>query len=119
MPFTQAATAAGGGCVLGDKHRMAAHRRLFSVIGRFCRCQPGADKLCGVLPDQRPAFLLAITIFRAAQMKALTERGAGKPLEEVIDRVHSRVVSGLIRRIAMLIKSFGCHCYRARKFCAE
>ena len=33
VPFRQTAATAGGGRMLGYKHRMAAHRRMFSVIG--------------------------------------------------------------------------------------
>ena len=39
IPLMQASAAAGAG-VLGDKHRMPAHRRLLAVIGDACRYKP-------------------------------------------------------------------------------
>ena len=44
----QASAAAAGAGVLGDKHRMPAHRRLLAVIGDACRCKPRSDEVGSV-----------------------------------------------------------------------
>ena len=45
IPLMQASAAAAGAGVLGDKHRMPAHRRLLAVIGDACRCKPRSDEV--------------------------------------------------------------------------
>lgn len=51
MPFFQAAATAGSGRVLGDKHRVTAHRRLLAIIDRRSGRQPLANKVCGMPID--------------------------------------------------------------------
>ena len=48
MPFEQALAAAGGGGVLGDEYRVAAHRRLPAVVGGIGRCETLQKKPHGV-----------------------------------------------------------------------
>lgn len=57
MPFEQALAAAGGGGVLGDEYRVAAHRRLPAVVGDFRRRQPLTDKIFGMPADGVEPFL--------------------------------------------------------------
>ena len=64
VPFFQTAAAAGGGRMLGDKYRMAAHRRLLTVVHRFGGRQPLADKIPSVLVDDlRPLIKTVLPLF--------------------------------------------------------
>lgn len=76
MPFLQTAPAAGRGGVLGNKHRMAAHRGLFTVVGRFCWCQPSGDKIGGMSRNLLFAFAKAVVALFGTQMKTLAETRA-------------------------------------------
>ncbi len=51
VPFFQARATAGGGGVLGSKHRMAAKGGLFAIVFRVCRCEALIDEILGVLHD--------------------------------------------------------------------
>lgn len=51
VPLFQTAATAGRGGMLGDKHRMSAHRGLLTVIRNLRRGQPTGDKVRRVLVD--------------------------------------------------------------------
>lgn len=74
MPFEQALAAAGGGGVLGDEYRVAAHRRLPAVVGDFRRRQPLTDKIFGMPADGVEPFLPDIGNVRRLQPEAVAER---------------------------------------------
>ncbi len=58
VPFSEAATAAGGGGVLGDKHGVAAHGGLLAVVGRVRGGEALCDKGLGMGEHEVEAFLL-------------------------------------------------------------
>jgi hypothetical protein len=78
MPLRQTATTAGGGGMLGDKHRMPAHRRLFTVIRNMRRRQTAGNKIRRVLVDGLRPFIDTILPLFTAKMKAGTK---GRTLE--------------------------------------
>ena len=49
VPLFQTAATAGRGGMLGDKHRMAAHGRLLTVVCGLRRCKAFSDKIGGML----------------------------------------------------------------------
>ena len=78
MPLRGTATTAGGGGMLGDKYRVPAHRRLFTVI-RNMRCrQPAGNKIRRVLVNDLRPFIDTVLPLFATKMKAGTK---GRPLE--------------------------------------
>ncbi|CAE1148080.1 protein of unknown function [Serratia sp. Tan611] len=60
MPFRQAAATAGSGGVLGDKRRVAAHRRLFTVVFGLGVGQTLVDEIACVAEDHGEAFLFQV-----------------------------------------------------------
>lgn len=78
MPFEQALAATGGGGVLGDEYRVAAHRRLPAVVGDFRRRQPLADKIFGMPADGIKPFLPDVGNVRRLQPEAAAERRAAQ-----------------------------------------
>jgi len=56
MPLLNAFPATGSGGMLGDENRMPSHRRLFSIILRKIRRNPGIYKLKGVFLDSFETF---------------------------------------------------------------
>ena len=64
MPFFQATATAGSGRVLGDKHRVTAHRRLLAIIDRRSGRQPLANKVCGMpINDLRSLIETILPLF--------------------------------------------------------
>jgi hypothetical protein len=62
VPFSQAATAAGGSGVLGDKDGMPAKRCLLAVVCRLCRGEALVDKVARVIKNDGQAFALKIEL---------------------------------------------------------
>ena len=56
VPLLNASPAAGGRGMLGNEHRMSAHRCLFAVIFRKIGRNPGADKLKRMVFDGVETF---------------------------------------------------------------
>ena len=57
MPLLNASTATGRGGMLGNEHRMSAHRGLLAVIVGKIRGNSCTHKLKSVLPDGLQVFL--------------------------------------------------------------
>jgi hypothetical protein len=66
MPFCQTAPTTGRGGMLGDKYRVTAHGRLFTVVGRLRRCKAFFDKIRGMLVNGFGAFVPAVLPFLIA-----------------------------------------------------
>jgi hypothetical protein len=66
MPFCQTAPTTGGGGMLGDKYRVTAHGRLFTVIRGLRRRKALFDKIRGVLVNGFGAFVPAVLPFLIA-----------------------------------------------------
>jgi proteasome lid subunit RPN8/RPN11 len=56
MPFLNAFSATGGGCMLSDEDRMSSHRCLFAIILWKSRCDSGIYKLKCVFFDGFETF---------------------------------------------------------------
>ena len=78
MPLRETATTAGGGGMLGDKYRMPAHRRLFTVIRNMRWRQPAGNKIRRVLVNDLRSFIDTVLPLFATKMEAGTK---GRPLE--------------------------------------
>jgi hypothetical protein len=66
MPFCQTAPTAGGGGMLGDKYRVTAHGRLFTVVGGLRGRKALFDKIRGMLVNGFGAFVPAVLPFLIA-----------------------------------------------------
>ena len=66
MPFRQTAPATGGGGMLGDKYRVTAHGRLFTVVGGMRGRKALFDKIRGVPINGFGAFVPAVLSFLIA-----------------------------------------------------
>lgn len=89
MPFCQAPATAGGRRMLGDKYRMAAHRRLFAVVFWLGGRKPLGDKILGVTGNGfRPFINTVLALFRA-KAETLTKRGTSKALENWGEIIHN------------------------------
>lgn len=84
MPFFQTSATAGGGGVLGDKYRMAAHRRLFAVGLRLRWREPPVNEIGGVLRHGIGSVIHTIFVFFQAKMKALAKGGRRQTLKNVV-----------------------------------
>ncbi len=73
VPFLQAATAAAGSRVLGDKYRMPAKRGLFAVIVNYGRRQAFGYEVSGVADDCGQAFGLQVNEVLALEMEFSAE----------------------------------------------
>ena len=63
MPFRQTAPATGGGGMLGDKYRVTAHGRLFTVVGRLRRCKAFFNEIRSMLVNGVGSFVPAVLPF--------------------------------------------------------
>jgi hypothetical protein len=66
MPFCQTAPTTGGGGMLGDKYRVTAHGRLFTVVGGLRGRKALFDKIRGMLVNGFGAFVPAVLPFLIA-----------------------------------------------------
>ena len=66
MPFCQTAPAAGRRGMLGDKYRVTAHGRLFTVVGGVRGRKALFDKIRGVPINGFGAFVPAVLSFLIA-----------------------------------------------------
>jgi len=73
IPLMQASTAAAGAGVLGDKHRMSAHRCLLAVIGDVCRCKPCSDEVGSVALNGLQALVRYVLPVLITQMELCAE----------------------------------------------
>ena len=62
--------------MLGDKHRMSAHRGLLTVVRNLRRGQPTGDKVSRVLVDNLSALIITILPFFHAEAKTGAKSGA-------------------------------------------
>ena len=76
IPLMQASTAAAGAGVLGDKHRMPAHRRLLAVIGDACRCKPRSDEVGSVALNGLHTLVRYVLPVLLTQMELCAEGGS-------------------------------------------
>ena len=61
--------------MLCNEHRVATHRRLFSVIEYFCRSNPLCNKVLGVPPYGVKSLFVYVINVLLFQMKAASEFG--------------------------------------------
>lgn len=76
IPLMQASAAAAGAGVLGDKHRMPAHRRLLAVIGDACRCKPRSDEVGSVALNGLHTLVRYVLPVLLSQMELRAEGGS-------------------------------------------
>jgi hypothetical protein len=88
VPFLETASAAGRCGVLGDKHRVPAIRRLFSVSSRGGGCEPLGNEAIGVLQYRVESSLLEILALRSGQMEPLPESRPGEAGKHLVQRSH-------------------------------
>jgi hypothetical protein len=69
VPLFQTAATAGRGGMLGDKHRMSAHRGLLTVVRNARRGQPTGDKVRRVLVDNFRALIITVLPFFTPRRK--------------------------------------------------
>ncbi len=65
--------AAGGCCVLSDKHGMPSHWCLLAIIYRFCRCNSVPNKIFCVAFDFLKPFVFDIFKLFCAKLKSTPE----------------------------------------------
>lgn len=63
MPFCQTAPTAGRRGMLGDKYRVTAHGRLFTVVGRLRLCKAFFNEIRGMLVNGVGSFVPAVLPF--------------------------------------------------------
>jgi len=78
VPFLQAAAAAASSSVLGDKHRMAAERRLLAIVGNDCRRKAFGDEILCVFQHHGQALATQVIKILATQMEAAPESRFGE-----------------------------------------
>ena len=93
MPLLQAASAAGGGGMLGYEDWMVVPRSLFSIVGGLSRRQPLLDEICGMELDFLHAFLVEIVNFFRPQVDPSPERRSFQPGQGFLDIFHPLIVS--------------------------
>src|SRR3569623_149642 len=93
MPFRQATAAAGCRRMLRDENRMAAKRRLPSVVAGTARRQPLLDEVARMLHHDGKSLGLQIRALLRPQMKPAPECGTGQCLEHGIDIGHGAIGS--------------------------
>lgn len=79
VPLFEAAATAGGGGVLGDKDRMAAHWRLLAVIGDIRWRQAAGNKIRRVLVNGLRPFIETVLPLFNSQLKTGAKRGTLQP----------------------------------------
>lgn len=85
MPFAEAGAAAAGGGVLCDEDGVAAHGRLFAVVGGMGGGEPGADEVFGVAADGVGAFFEKVGAVAGAETEAAAEGGLRQTGEEGVE----------------------------------
>jgi len=88
VPFGDAGATAGCRCMLGDEHRMSAHRCLFPVIERQGRCDSLGDEVLPMGEDRLEAALSQIGLFLRVQPEPRSECRSAKASEERGEVVH-------------------------------
>ena len=78
-PLREAVAATAGTGVLGDEHRMAAHRSLLAIIRRVRRCEARADEVLAVAADCIDAFFVDIFPISSREVEATAELRLRKP----------------------------------------
>ena len=73
IPLAQAAATAARASVLGHKHGMSAHRRLFPVIGWIRRGESRADEVLAMAADCRHPLLGDISPIGLGKVEAASE----------------------------------------------
>ena len=74
--------------MLSQEHRMAAHGRLFAVVGRVCRGESLVDETPRVCEDCEYPSTLEICQVGTAQDKARAEAGSGQCGKEIVGIAH-------------------------------
>jgi hypothetical protein len=87
MPFLDTAPAAGCSGVLGDKHRMVFHRRLFPVVSGILWSDAVSNKVDSMLVDGIEAFVSDIQEITLRKFKAGPERREFEGLKSIFKRV--------------------------------
>jgi len=105
VPLFEAGAAAGSGRVLGDEHRVAAHRRLAAVIQWLCGCEALCDEIPGMIEHCREPALGKIGALLRVQPKAAPEGGGSQSVEDEIEIAHPSNV-GLSTRFVSAASSW-------------
>jgi hypothetical protein len=108
VPFGQAASAAGPGCVLSDKGRMVPHRRLPAVIGGIGIGQPLRNKIPGMLEDCIQTLIPEIFRFFAGKPKPAAKfrtHQCGKKLIHITHNLFLNAIKKLARTWPNLTKT--------------
>ena len=83
VPFLKTCPAAASGRMLGQKHRMTFHRRLFAVMIRCFRRKPLCHKVLRMSPDRIPAFISNIFPVFCRQPEPASKCGPSKVLPKI------------------------------------
>jgi hypothetical protein len=102
VPFCQAVTAAGGGGVLSDEDRVAAHGRLPAVVRWVGRSQSLTDKLSRVLHDQLKGLARHVASLAFIQLKTTPECRSLEAGEKLLDVPHHLLLPSVVPSVAML-----------------
>lgn len=86
VPLGKAASAACGGRVLSDEHRMATHRRLLAVVPGVRWSQSLADERLRVCANLRVAVFVEIGAIAVVEPEPAPERRFRQPLENGVER---------------------------------
>lgn len=91
VPFRQASPATRGRRVLGDEHRMPAHRRLLAVVRWRGRREALGNERPRVLEHRGQPLLLDVSSFSRPEVEALPELGPAQRSEEIVQRSHGLI----------------------------
>lgn len=91
IPLMQASATAAGAGVLGDKHRMSAHRRLLAVIGDACRCKPRSDEVGSVALNGLHTLVRYVLPVLFTQMELRAEGGSWQAAKCLLNCCHDPI----------------------------
>ena len=78
--------------MLRDEGRMAAHRRLLSILDGVSGRQPLCDESGGVIENHLHALVRQIGLLLWAELEAHAERRSGKSGEEGVEISHANPI---------------------------
>lgn len=84
MPLCQTAAAAGCSCMLSDKYRVTAKRRLLAVIHRLSWSQTTGNKIPGVVENNRHSLRLQVLPLLDVKGEPSPECGLRECFEQIV-----------------------------------